>query len=63
MKVYVVVEFAVIEYEERTEVMGVFSSEAKAKEAITEYENWSKDSKYRHEYQCFEYEVDKLWET
>ena len=62
MKVYVVVEFAVIEYEECTEVMGVFSSEAKAKEAIAEYENNTKGSRWRHEYNYFEYELDQVWE-
>jgi hypothetical protein len=62
MKVYVVVEFANIEYEEYTEVMGVFSSETKAKEAISEYENNTKDSSWRHEYNYFDYEVDKVWE-
>jgi uncharacterized protein YfcZ (UPF0381/DUF406 family) len=44
MKVYIVMEYAVIEYEECTQVMGVFSSEDKAKEAIAEYTKWSKDS-------------------
>ena len=62
MKVYVVVEFAVIEYEECTRVMGVFSSENKAKEAIKDYEEWSKDSRWRHEYSYEEYEVDQIWE-
>ena len=62
MKVFVVVEFAVIEYEERTEVMGVFSSEDKAQEAIAEYEKNTKDSRWRHEYNYFEYKVDQIWE-
>ena len=62
MKVYVVVEFAVIEYEECTQVMGVYSTVDKAKEAIAEYEEWSKDSRWRHEYSYFEYEIDKVWE-
>ena len=62
MKVYVVVEYAVIEYEECTRVMGVFSSEAKAKDAIKDYEEWSKDSSWRHEYNYEEYEVDQIWE-
>lgn len=36
MKVYVVWEYAVIEYEECFRNMGVFSSEEKAKEAVKE---------------------------
>lgn len=62
MKVYIVMEYAVIEYEECTQVMGVFSSEDKAKEAIAEYTEWSKDSKWRHEYSYIECEVDQVWE-
>ena len=62
MKVYVVIECACIEYEEFTNVMGIFSSEDKAKEAIKDYEEWSKDSRWRHDYSYEEYEVDKLWE-
>ena len=34
MKVYIVMDYAVIEYEECTQVMGVFSSEDKAKEDL-----------------------------
>ncbi len=59
MKVFVVVEFADIEYEECKEVMGVFTSEVKAKEAIAEYEKWSKNSRWHHEYNYFEYELDE----
>ena len=62
MKVYVVMEYAVIGYEEYHEVMGVFSSVDKAKEAIAEYEKGSKDSRWRHEYSYYEYEVDQVWE-
>ena len=62
MKVYVVYEYAVIEYEECVRNMGVFSSEDKAKKAIKDYEEWSKDSRWRHEYNYEEFEVDKLWE-
>ena len=61
MKVYVVVEFAVIEREECTEVMGVFSSEVKAKKAIAEYEEHTKDSYWHHEYSCQIYEIDQVW--
>ena len=62
MKVYVVTEYAYIEYEECIRVMGVFSSEDKAKEAIEAYNEWSKDSRWRHEYSYEETEVDKIWE-
>ena len=62
MKVYVVVEYAVIEYEECTRVMGVFSSEDKAKEAVKDYEEWSKDSRWSYDYEYEEYEVDQIWE-
>ena len=62
MKVYVVIEFVKIAGEECTDVAGVFSSEDKAKEAIAEYTEWSKDSKWRHEYSYIECEVDKVWE-
>lgn len=62
MKVYVVMEYAVIAFEECTGVMSVFSSEAKAKEAIAEYEKHYKDSSWRHEFRYEEYEVDKVWE-
>ena len=62
MKVYVVMEYAVIGYEECHEIMCVCSSVNKAKEAIAEYTEWSKDSRGRHEYNYYEYEVDQIWE-
>ena len=62
MKVYVVVEYAVIEYEEYTRVMGVFSDEDKAQAAIREYEKEAEDSFGYHEYDYEEHEVDKIWE-
>ena len=62
MKVYIVMEYAVIEYEECHEVMCVCSSVDKAKDAIAEYAEWSKDSRGQHEYSYYEYEVDKVWE-
>ena len=62
MKVYVVMEYAVIEYEECERLMGVFSSKTKAKEAIATYEDWSKGSRWRHEYNYIECEVDQVWE-
>ena len=61
MKVYVVMEYAVIEYEECTRVMGVFSSVDKAKEAVVEYEKEATDSYWRYEYGYEEYELDGLW--
>lgn len=63
MKVYVVYEYAVIEREECVRNMGVFSSEDKAAKAVVEYEKWSVDSSYRHEYQYEEFELDQIWEA
>lgn len=62
MKVYVVWEYAVIEYEECVRNMGVFSSEDRAAEAVLEYEKWSADSSHHHEYQYEEFELDQIWE-
>lgn len=62
MKVYVVYEFAVIEYEECFRIMGAFSSEEKAKAAIKDYEKGSANAKWRHEYHYEEFELDKTWE-
>ena len=62
MKVYVVYEYAVIEYEECVRNMGVFSSIEKAEAAIKEYEAWSAGSKWRHEYHYEEFKFDKIWE-
>lgn len=62
MKVFVVYECAIIEYEECVRVMGVFSSEEKAEAARREYENWSKSSRWRHEYHYEDFDVDELWQ-
>ncbi len=62
MKVYVVYEYAVIEYEERFRIMGVFSSEDKAQGAIREYEKHVEGSRHRFEYAYEEYELDQVWE-
>jgi hypothetical protein len=62
MKIYVVMEHAVIGYDEYHDIMCVCSSVDKAKEAIAEYTEWSKDSRGRHEYNYYEYEVDQIWE-
>ena len=58
MKVYVVYEYAVIEYEERFRIMGVFSEEDLAAEAIREYEKNEPDYEYQYE----EFELDRIWE-
>lgn len=58
MKVYVVWEYAVIEYEERVRIMGVFSDEDLAAEAIREYEKNEPDWEYSYE----EFELDRIWE-
>lgn len=60
MKVYVVSEYMVVEYEECFRVMSVHSTEAQAKEAIAEYEETAKNwTKGRAEYSFEEYEMDK----
>lgn len=63
MKVYVVMEYAVIEYEECTRVMGVFSSVDTAAEAVVEYEKEAADSCWHYEYFYEEYELDSLREA
>lgn len=60
MKVYVVVEYASMGYEKYVDVMGVFSSEAKAMEAIAEYEEHTKDC-WNHDYSCQVYEMNRIW--
>ncbi len=62
MKVYVVVEYAVIEREECTQVMGVFSSGDKAAEAAVEFEKYAEGKSWHCEYSYDEYEVDQIWE-
>lgn len=62
MKVFVVYECRVAEHEESFGVMSVHSSEAKAKEAITEYEavaaGWVRG---RAEYSIEELELDSSY--
>lgn len=59
MKVYVVYESAVIEYEERFRIMSVHSSEANAKEAIAGYEEVAKRwKKWSAEYNYEECALD-----
>ena len=62
MKVFVVYECRVAEHEESFGVMSVHSSEAKAKEAITEYEavaaSWVRG---RAEYSIEELELDSSY--
>jgi hypothetical protein len=62
MKVYVVMETAVIAHEEYERLMGVFSSEAKANEAMEEYKRLVNDSCWSYEYYWIDCEVDSLWE-
>ena len=60
MKVYIVYEYMVAEYEEYYRVMSVHSTEAKAKEAIAEYEEIAnKWIKCRAEYEFEECEMDR----
>lgn len=63
MKVYVVWEYAVIEYEERVRNMGVFSSIEKAEAAIKEYGEISEAYKEHFEYNYEEFELDTVWES
>ncbi len=62
MKVFVVYECRVAEHEESYGVMSIHSSEAKAKEAIAEYEKvaagWVNS---RAEYSIEEYELDSSY--
>lgn len=60
MKVYIVCEYMVVEYEEHYRVMSVHSTEAKAKEAIAEYKEIAKKGfKCRAEYGFEECEMDR----
>jgi hypothetical protein len=63
MKVYVVYEYTVIEYEGHTQNMGVFSSVEKAEAAIKEYEEISKCWNGHFEYNYEEFELDMIWEV
>jgi hypothetical protein len=63
MKVYVVWEYAVIEYEERVRNMGVFSSIEKAEAAIKEYTEIAECYKEHFEYNYEEFELDTVWES
>ena len=62
MQVFVVYECCIIEHEERFGIMSVHSSEAKAREAITEYEavaaGWVRG---RAEYSIEEMELDSSY--
>lgn len=60
MKVYVVYEYMVVEYEECFKIMSVHSTKTKAKEAIAKYEEITKKwTKGRIEYGFEEYEMNK----
>ena len=62
MQVYVVWEYAVIEYEERIRNKGVFSSIEKAEAAIKKYEEAAESYLKNFEYCYEEFELDKVWE-
>jgi hypothetical protein len=62
MKVYVVMESALVAGEECERLMGVFSSAAKANDAVEAYEKHVYNSCWHYEYYCIECEVDQLWE-
>lgn len=61
MRVYVVWEYAVIEYEERVRNMGVYSSIEKAEAVIKEYEEIAEVYKEHFEYNYEEFELDTVW--
>jgi ABC-type Fe3+-hydroxamate transport system substrate-binding protein len=63
MKVYVVYEYAVIEYEECIRNMGVFSSIEKAEAAIKEYDEIAEAYKEDFEYNYEAFELDTVWES
>lgn len=59
MKLYVVYEYMIIEYEECFRIMSVHSSTANAEKAIAEYEEKAKQwKKGKAEYSWEEYELD-----
>lgn len=62
MKIYVVIEYTVIEYEECIQAVGVFSSIEKAEAAIKEYEEDAKGCENRYEYHWEEFKLDQVWE-
>lgn len=62
-RVYVVWEYAVIEYEERIRNMGVFSSIEKAEAAIKEYEEIAEAYQEDFDYNYEEFELDTVWEV
>ena len=62
MKAYVVIELAIIEYEECFNVMGVFSSIEKAEEAIARYEEHYRDAPWHHEFYYEDYAIDEIWD-
>jgi hypothetical protein len=61
MEVYIVIECAIIAYEEFDRPMGVFSSEAKAQEAVEVYTQESKDSGKNYDYYYTKRELDKIY--
>lgn len=60
MKVYIVSEYGVVEYEEYEYIVGVYSSEKKAKAKIKELNNIPYEGKHEPpEYSYTEFEVDE----
>lgn len=64
MKVYVLMSYKTVEYEEVNNVIGVFSSESKAKAAVRKLKKVHKNSMCPAEYEYFECELDEIdeWE-
>lgn len=62
MELYVIIQSAIIEYEECTNILAVCSSEAKAIEAIARYEDYYKDSPWSHTHYYETYTLDEIWD-
>ena len=61
MEIYIVMESAVIAYEEFERPVGAFSSEAKAQEAVEIYTQKSKESGKNYDYYHIKRELDKIY--
>ena len=57
MKVYVVTEYAIIEHEEYTQVVGVYPSEEIAREMIQKFNDIAHKKYGYHEYSYEDFEV------
>ena len=62
MTVYIVIEEVTIAGQDCERVMGVFSSDKKASEAVYMYQQHVNGSRWTYKYYWIEREVDKLWE-